>query len=553
MKKAKSMAAILCGACLVLSGTAVPTMADSMKVVTLGADLSDEQKNTMMRYFNVDSSQVQILTITNQDERDHLSTYVPLEQIGTRTVSCAYVKPTQSGGIKVRTANLNWVTCNMIATSLSTSGVKNCEVVAACPFEVSGTGALTGIQMAYETATGEQLDSTKKELATEEMVVTGTLADEVGKNDATTVMNNSKMQVIKDNVQNVDDIYNIVINVAQENNVTLDSDQIDQIVNLLQQIAQQDYNYDDVKATLEQVNQNTSGSSDEIGEIAAEEDNTVEAGDSADGDDILNNVDNSVLGGDVVQSSTENPTLEQETGLVEDNAATDNTEEDSTDNTDDMEEVGEIDETDNWDETTDDSTMGTLDGEETTDDGTLDADSSDQNAEEVSNDGSDDTESYDGETTEELDTSSLTEDQMALFNQADNFCKGEYEGDTDALITAMEDETASASVTLDAENGATLSREVEKAYLKVLTDGTDSYQADGTEIYMSTELNMVDKSMKEIFGLSEGTQASPELSELSDDERQTLYNETMKFFEKLYGESSETYNAEDAENTESAE
>ena len=553
MKKAKSMAAILCGACLVLSGTAVPTMADSMKVVTLGADLSDEQKNTMMRYFNVDSSQVQILTITNQDERDHLSTYVPLEQIGTRTVSCAYVKPTQSGGIKVRTANLNWVTCNMIATSLSTSGVKNCEVVAACPFEVSGTGALTGIQMAYETATGEQLDSTKKELATEEMVVTGTLADEVGKNDATTVMNNSKMQVIKDNVQNVDDIYNIVINVAQENNVTLDSDQIDQIVNLLQQIAQQDYNYDDVKATLEQVNQNTSGSSDEIGEIAAEEDNTVEAGDSADGDDILNNVDNSVLGGDVVQSSTENPTLEQETGLVEDNAATDNTEEDSTDNTDDMEEAGEIDETDNWDETTDDSTMGTLDGEETTDDGTLDADSSDQNAEEVSNDGSDDTESYDGETTEELDTSSLTEDQMALFNQAENFCKGEYEGDTDALITAMEDETASASVTLDAENGATLSREVEKAYLKVLTDGTDSYQADGTEIYMSTELNMVDKSMKEIFGLSEGTQASPELSELSDDERQTLYNETMKFFEKLYGESSETYNAEDAENTESAE
>ena len=553
MKKAKSMAAILCGACLVLSGTAVPTMADSMKVVTLGADLSDEQKNTMMRYFNVDSSQVQILTITNQDERDHLSTYVPLEQIGTRTVSCAYVKPTQSGGIKVRTANLNWVTCNMIATSLSTSGVKNCEVVAACPFEVSGTGALTGIQMAYETATGEQLDSTKKEIATEEMVVTGTLADEVGKNDATTVMNNSKMQVIKDNVQNVDDIYNIVINVAQENNVTLDSDQIDQIVNLLQQIAQQDYNYDDVKATLEQVNQNTSGSSDEIGEIAAEEDNTVEAGDSADGDDILNNVDNSVLGGDVVQSSTENPTLEQETGLVEDNAATDNTEEDSTDNTDDMEEAGEIDETDNWDETTDDSTMGTLDGEETTDDGTLDADSSDQNAEEVSNDGSDDTESYDGETTEELDTSSLTEDQMALFNQAENFCKGEYEGDTDALITAMEDETASASVTLDAENGATLSREVEKAYLKVLTDGTDSYQADGTEIYMSTELNMVDKSMKEIFGLSEGTQASPELSELSDDERQTLYNETMKFFEKLYGESAETYNAEDAENTESAE
>lgn len=537
MKKAKSMAAILCGACMVLSGTAVPTMADSMKVVTLGADLSDAQKDTMMKYFNVNSSQVQILTITNQDERDHLSAYVPLEQIGTRTVSCAYVKPTQSGGIKVRTANLNWVTCNMIATSLSTSGVKNCEVVAACPFEVSGTGALTGIQMAYETATGEQLDSTKKELATEEMVVTGNLADEVGKNDATTVMNNSKMQVIKDNVQNADDIYNIVINVAQENNVTLDSDQIDKIVELLQQIAQQDYNYDDVKATLEQVNQNTSGNSDEIGEIADEEDNTVNAGDSADGDDILNSVDNSVLGGDIVESSTENPSLEQETGLVEDNAGTEET--------DDMEETGDIDDADG-NETTDDSTMGTLD-EETTDDTATDGDSSEQNTEEVQDNSSD------NETTDELDTSSLTEEQMTLFNQAENFCKGEYEGDTDALTAAMGDGAAVSAVTLDTENGEALSKEVEKAYLKVLTDGTDSYQMDGTEIYMSTELNMVDKSMKEIFGLSEGSQASSELSELSDDDRQTLYSETMKFFEKLYSESSETYNTEDAENAESGD
>ena len=520
MKKVKSAAALLCSACLVLSGTAVPTMADSMKVVTLGADLSQDQKNTMMKYFNVDSSQVQILTVTNQDERDHLSAYVPIEQIGTRTVSCAYVKPTQSGGIKVRTANLNWVTCNMIATSLSTSGVKNCEVVAACPFEVSGTGALTGIQMAYETATGEQLDSTKKELATEEMVVTGNLADEVGKNDATTVMNNSKMQVIKDNVQNADEIYNIVVNVAQQNNVNLDSDQINKIVELLEQIAQQDYNYDDVKATLEQVDQNTSGDSGELGDIADEEDDTVNAGDTADGDDILNGVDNSALGGDIVESSTENPSLEQESGLVEDNSSD---QDDEMNSTDMPEETA-------GDETTDDSTLGNIDEE------------ADQ-TEVVEN----------GTTTDELDTSSLTEDQLTLFNKAENFCKGEYEGDTAALTTAMEDETATASVVLDAENGATLSKDVEKAYLQILTEGTDSYQADGTEIYMSTELNMVDKSMKEIFGLSADTQASPELSELSDEDRQTLYNETMKFFEKLYGESSETYNTDEAETAETAD
>lgn len=520
MRKAKLAAALLCSASLVLSGTSVPTMADSMKVVTLGADLTDEQKNTMMRYFNVDSSQVQILTITNQDERDHLSAYVPLEQIGTRTVSCAYVKPTQSGGIKVRTANLNWVTCNMIATSLSTSGVKNCEVVAACPFEVSGTGALTGIQMAYETATGELLDETKKELATEEMVVTGNLAEEVGKNDATTVMNNSKMQVIRDNVQNIDDIYNIVINVAQENNVTLDSDQLDEIVNLLQGIAQQEYDYDDVKETLEQVDQNTS--SDGLGEIESENDDTVNAGDIVDEDDILNSVDNSALGGDILESSTEDVTLEQETGMEIDNS--------------EISDDGFV--------IVDESTWGTMDEDVVEDEWQ-------EEYEDVSEETTDMDMSAEDITTEEIDTSALTEEQMSFFTQAQEFCRGEYEGDVDALCTVM-GEDAYVSVMLDGENAQTLSKEVQKVYLKVLTDGTDSYQADGTEMYMTTELNMLNSSLKDIFGLSEGVQANPELSELSDEDRMVLYQDTMKFFEKLYGESSEyeTVETEDAESTE---
>ncbi len=44
------------------------------------------------------------------------------------------------------------------------------------------------------------------------------------------------MQVIADNVQNADDIYNIVVNISNNNNVTLTDDEINTIVNLLQQI-----------------------------------------------------------------------------------------------------------------------------------------------------------------------------------------------------------------------------------------------------------------------------------------------------------------------------
>ena len=73
MKKRNLMVALLCSMCLAVSSP-VPAMADGTKVVTLGADLTQDQKNTMMNYFKADSSQVQVITVTNQDERDLLGT-----------------------------------------------------------------------------------------------------------------------------------------------------------------------------------------------------------------------------------------------------------------------------------------------------------------------------------------------------------------------------------------------------------------------------------------------------------------------------------------------
>ncbi len=58
-----------------------------------------------------------------------------------------------------KVANLTFVTSSMIASTLLTSGVENCNVVAGSPIEVSGTGALTGIMMAYEKARGKNFSS----------------------------------------------------------------------------------------------------------------------------------------------------------------------------------------------------------------------------------------------------------------------------------------------------------------------------------------------------------------------------------------------------------
>lgn len=568
MRKKNVIGALLCSACLAV-GSLAPAFtvsADAMRVVTLGADLSKEQMNTMLRYFKVNADEVEIMYITNEDEREHLSDYVPLSQIGTRTVSCAYVRPTDSGGIKVRTANLNWVTGNMIASTLSTSGVKNCEVIAACPFEVSGTGALTGIQMAYEKASGEKLDEEKKQIATEEIVVTGNLADEVGKNDATTVINQSKMEVIENNVQNADEIYNIVQNIAQQNNVTVDQEQLDQIVALLEQIAEQGYVYEDVKDTLEHVDENVTGENSAAADDKAESAPDGGNGDAAaqsegqkpaepeDKDSIMNDVDESVLGEDIKASSTEDPTLEQETGAVQEpgEELTETTEsgEELTETTEPGEDLTETTEPgEDLTETTEPGAdmSGTTAPEEDlvettepTDDGSDDMlPLEDYNEEftEVPEDGSADAHTDEGteeQTGNALDKTLLSEQQLSMFEQAEKFCTGEYQGDLVALQEVLGAE-AQVKVTLETETGKKLAEAVTNAYFKVLTD--PAYAAAETTTYLSNELNAVYEQLQKLFGMDgKAVEGEDILADVTPEDKQILFDDTVKFFETLYGE-----------------
>ena len=149
MKKLKRVLPFSLAIILASVSPPVTALADSAKVVTLGANLSDEQKASMYKYFGTSADQVDTIEVTNTDERKYMEGIATESQIGTRTYSCSYVEPTDSGGIQVKVANLTFVTSSMIASTLLTSGVENCNVVAGSPIEVSGTGALTGIMMAY--------------------------------------------------------------------------------------------------------------------------------------------------------------------------------------------------------------------------------------------------------------------------------------------------------------------------------------------------------------------------------------------------------------------
>ena len=540
MKKRNLMVALLCSMCLAVSSP-VPAMADGTKVVTLGADLTQDQKNTMMNYFKADSSQVQVITVTNQDERDLLGNYVPSEQIGTRTLSCAYVKPTQSGGIKVRTANLNYVTCNMIATALSTAGVNNCEVVAACPYEVSGTGALTGVMKAYESASGQALDSTKKDLAAKEVVVTGNVGQQVGQDNATNIINQAKMQIIGDNIQNADEIYNIVNNIAVQNGITLSQDELDTIVSLLQQIAQQNYDIQEMKKTLEDIQQNLEDSKNGTSSDDSSDDDAVD-----EGEDITQDVDSGALGDDVKQTSTEDANLAKDTG-----ADTNQTE-----NTDPSDDSGDY----NIPEATGDGTTedGTTEEtpQETPDGSEENTDSSTDGIPEATGDGTDAGTNESGEGTDEtadntedtLNTDDLSEESKAKFDQAKLFCKGEYEGDLAVLQSVVENVTE-PPVTLDQDVAEKLSQKVLETYLNILKDAGATYVPDGTEVYLSTELNMMNKELKTIFSTETDPAEDDILYNVDPEVRQKMYDDTLNFFVKLYGEDVQTETTEESTDT----
>lgn len=543
MKKRSLIVAALCSMCLAVS-TPMPVMADASKVVTLGADLTDEQKNTMMKYFKADANQVQIITVNNQDERNYLGKYISSEQIGTRTLSCAYVKPTQSGGIKVRTANLNYVTCNMLANALSTAGISNCEAVAACPYEVSGTGALTGVMMAYESASGKQLDSTKKDLATKEVVVTGDVAKQVGGDNATNIISQAKLQIIGDNVQNADEIYNIVNNIAVQNNVSLSSDELTTITALLQEIVQQNYDIQDMKQTLESIQQNLNKTSDDDNSSESEDDMADE--DSSDGEDITEDVNTDVLGDDVKESYTEDAGMAEATGMTESENGDDSDSSDeglgipdaTEDGTQDdyyeepSETPEETDSADGSDSSSDDGTgLPEENGEETG--------STDESNGETTEENTDSSDQTTTEGTEDaLNTDSLDDASKAQFEQAKQFCQGEYKGDL-AVLQAVVENAQQPTVTLDADTADKLTRKVLEAYLNVLKDGGVSYVPADTDVYMTAQLNMINNDMKKIFSIETEPAADDILVTRTADERQTLYNDTMKFFEKLYGETTD--------------
>src|SRR5665811_122795 len=215
-----------------------PARADSTEVVTLGADLSAAQRQEMLDLFGVSEGDLPVLEVSNKEERDYLQGLISDAQIGTRSISSVYVRLKDDGsGIAVQTSNITYVTEQTYANALVTAGIADADVFAAAPFPVSGTAALTGVFKAFEEATGENIPAAAKEAATQELVDTAEVGDQVGDKDAIAeLVKLAKEEIVSRGLNDEASIREVLVRISGQLDLRLTDEQLDRLAKVLVQV-----------------------------------------------------------------------------------------------------------------------------------------------------------------------------------------------------------------------------------------------------------------------------------------------------------------------------
>ncbi|WP_404331632.1 DUF1002 domain-containing protein [Mesobacillus maritimus] len=221
---------------LPFSSVSFADVAEGDKIITLGENLTDEQKEQILAELEPTDT-TQIITVSNQEEHNYLGNLLPKATIGTRAISSSSITYTKAGsGLNVTTNNINWVTDEMYLNALITAGVKDAHIEVTAPFSVSGTAALTGLIKAYEISTGEVIPEEVKKAANEEMIQTAKLGDEIGAENASALFAKIKEKIAENSPQTNAELRDIILQASQELGITLTDEQIQLLMDVFNKL-----------------------------------------------------------------------------------------------------------------------------------------------------------------------------------------------------------------------------------------------------------------------------------------------------------------------------
>ena len=218
-----------------------PSVNYTKAYIALGADLSAEQRNTVLALMGIpaaDLDKYDVVYVTNAEEHAGLDTYIAPSLIGTKSLSSVLVRPALEGyGVVVHTVNINYCTENMYRNALITAGVQNADITVVAPSPVSGTAALIGALKAYEDMSGKTVADNTLDVALNELVTTSELSETLdSSSEAEELISYIKAQVAANDLNTEEEIDAAIRKGMKEFNVTLAEEDIKAIISLMMRI-----------------------------------------------------------------------------------------------------------------------------------------------------------------------------------------------------------------------------------------------------------------------------------------------------------------------------
>ena len=275
MKK-RLLSLVLAMVMMVTSGITAFAAEDDKPILALGANLSEEQKATVLNLLDVNPAELEnytVIYVTNEQEHQYLDQYLSASVIGTKALSSVLIRPREEGaGLNVTTYNISYCTIDMYRNALITAGLKDADVYVAGPTNLSGTAALIGAVKGYEEMTGESVGEEALETAVNEIVVTGDLGDVLGDSEtASDIIAYIKQQIAEEHVESDEDIERIIRNAMEEFDIELSDAQVAELVKLMSKISKLDLDVDALAQQAEELYEKLKGMGLDLDKIDTEQ------------------------------------------------------------------------------------------------------------------------------------------------------------------------------------------------------------------------------------------------------------------------------------------
>lgn len=221
----------------------VEIKANDRPYLSLGADLSEEQRATVLSIMGInpaDLGSYDVVYVTNAEEHQYLDSYISSSQIGSRSLSSVVIMERKKGnGLNISTNNITYCTVGMYKNALTTAGITDADIIVAGPAGISGTAALVGIFKAYQEMTGETIDDSVVDAALNELVITGQLEASIeglSNEEVEEFIAYIKSVIAKNDLSDEASINGAIDEACEKYGVTLSDEERQQIVDLLLKI-----------------------------------------------------------------------------------------------------------------------------------------------------------------------------------------------------------------------------------------------------------------------------------------------------------------------------